>query len=173
MKKTENGTPIVDQAQLVKLLKESPKGLTVLGPVGVGKSWAFEHVFTSTVKMWSANDISALYATQGMAGIQEKFRYQLKGSLPLVVDDIGTEIIMANYGVKLDMVEWLILQCYNAKTKMYFTTNLTLDALTERYGQRVVDRIKEVTYIIVLQGESRREATYNKAEKDLDLLLKK
>ena len=171
MKKTKNGTPTINQEQLIKLLKESPKGLTVLGPVGIGKSWAFEQVFKTPVKMWSANDISALYATKGMEGIQESFTYELQGRLPLVIDDIGTEIIMANYGVKLDVVEWLILQCYNTKTKMYFTTNLTLEALTERYGQRVVDRIKEITYIIVLEGDNHREAAYNKTEQELKNLL--
>ncbi len=171
MKKTENGTPIVNQKELIKLLKESPKGLNVLGPVGIGKSWAFEQVFKTSQKIWSANDISSLYARNGMQGIEDIFKYQLDGRLPLIIDDIGTEIIMANYGVKLDVVEWLILQCYNAKTKMYFTTNLTLDALTKRYGQRVVDRIKEVSYTVVLKGTNYREKEYKKSEQELDNLL--
>ena len=176
MKKTDKGTPIVNQEQLLKVLKESPKGVCVLGNVGIGKTWAFEHVFDKNAditkpKMYTANDISAIYAAKGMPGIQETFKYQLQGRLPLIIDDIGTEIIMGNYGTKLDVIEWLILQCYNAKTQLYFTTNLTIEALTERYGRRVVDRIKESTYIIVLEGNNLREEAYTKTSTELDELL--
>ena len=67
---------------------------------------------------------------------------------------------MGYYGSKLDVIEWLILQCYSVGTNMYFTSNLNLDELTERYGARVVDRIKESTYIVALQGKSFRKDTY-------------
>ena len=170
MKKTENGTPIVNQEQLIKILKNALKGVTILGPLGTGKTWALEH---SDLEMrpCSSNSISGTYASGGMEQIKKDFQYQLQGRLPLVIDDLGTEIIMGHYGVKLDVIQWLILECYGKGTKMYFTTNLTLEALTERYGPRVADRIKEDTYIVVLEGESRRELTYQNSEEDLDAIL--
>jgi DNA replication protein DnaC len=172
MKKSENGTPIVNQEQLIKILKNSPKGVTVLGPVGTGKTWALKH---SDIQcpVTSANSISGMYASGGMEQVKKHFMYQLQGRLPLIIDDLGTEIIMGNYGTKLDVIQWLILECYNVNTKMYFSTNLSLDELTERYGTRVTDRIKEDTYIIVLEGESRREQTYQNAEEELDTILAK
>ena len=179
MKKTKNGTPIVNQEQLEKLLKESKKGICVLGDVGIGKTTIFENRFTKKHDLFSpeancmlsANDVSSIYAAKGMEGIHQTFRFQLQGRSALIIDDIGTEMIMANYGSKLDVVEYLILQCYAKKIPMYFTTNLTIDALTERYGKRVVDRIKESTYIIVLEGENHREATYKNTEAELESLL--
>ena len=179
MKKTNNGTPIVNQEQLVELLKKSPKGICTLGDVGRGKTWAFEQVFERKFDMFSpegsrflsANDVSAIYAAKGMEGLQKVFTYQLQGRAPLIIDDIGTEMVMGHYGSNLDAVQWLILQCYAKKIPMYFTTNLTLDALTERYGKRVVDRIKESTYIIVLEGKNHREETYKNTEAELDTLL--
>jgi len=168
MKKTNNGTPIVNQEQLIKILKNSPKGVTVLGPIGTGKTWAFRN---SGIFVTPANKISGIYASGGMEEIKKEFQYALQGRAALVIDDLGTEMIMGNYGTKLDVVQWLILECYNVGTKMYFTTNLSLDELTERYGSRVVDRIKEQTYIVVLEGESRRELTYQNSEQELDAIL--
>jgi len=177
MKKTENGTPIVNQEQLIKILNTSPKGITTMGDVGVGKSHVYNQKFKTCNfdpegTVYSANKISSIYAAGGMDAITDKFSYELQGRLPLIIDDIGTEIIMGHYGTKLDVVQWLILECYNADTKMYFTTNLTLEALTVRYGKRVMDRIKEKTYIIVLEGDSHRERVYQNTEKELDILLK-
>ena len=172
MKKSENGTPIVNQEQLIKILKNSPKGVTVLGPVGIGKTWALKNSDLEC-GVTSANNISGMYAAGGMEQIKKEFQYQLQGRLPLIIDDLGTEIIMGHYGVKLDVVQWLILECYNRGTKMYFSTNLSLEELTERYGVRVADRIKEDTYIIVLEGESRRQHTYQNAEEELDTILAK
>ena len=179
MKKTQNGTPIVNQEQAVELLKKSPKGVCLLGDVGRGKTNAFEQVFERKYDMnnpegnrfLSANDVSAIYASKGMEGLQKVFTYQLQGRAPLIIDDIGTEMIMGHYGSTLDAVQWLILQCYNKKTPFYFTSNLTIDALAERYGKRVIDRIKEATYIVVLEGKNHREETYKNTEAELDMLL--
>lgn len=168
MEKTKNGTPIVNQEQLIKILKNSPKGVTVIGPVGTGKTWALKN---SGISVTASNNISALYASGGMEAIKDNFIYQLQGRSALVIDDLGTEMIMGNYGTKLDVIRWLILECYNVGTKMYFTSNLTLEELTERYGSRVVDRIKETTYIVVLKGESRREQIYQNTEEELDTIL--
>ena len=183
MKKTENGLVIVNQEQVNKILTNDTikKGVTLLGNVGTGKSYLFKQVFfdvskgetnyDTTASMWTANAISALYNSKGMEGIQKTFTYQLQGRMPLVIDDIGTEVVSSNYGIKLDIIEWLILECYAAGTTIYTTSNLTLDALTKRYGSRVVDRLKEKTYIVVLQGESFREKSYANTEAELDSLL--
>ena len=180
MKKTENGLVILNQEQVLKVLKAEPKGMTLLGPVGIGKSWLFEQVFKNVKTadkysdfegvippMYTANDISSIYSDGGMEAILNKFKYQLQGRLALVIDDIGTELILGNYGNKMDVVEWLILECYAAKTPIFTTTNLTLEALTKRYGSRVVDRLKEKTFVIVLEGNSFREEAYANTELEL------
>lgn len=182
MTKTTNGLVIVNQEQALKILNSKPKGITLLGNVGIGKSWIFEQVFTNMnevgeynyselAPMYTANSISSMYSSGGMEQIMKVFKYQLQGRMPLVIDDIGTEILGSNYGNKMDVVEWLILECYSAKAPIFTTSNLTLEALTKRYGTRVVDRLKEKTYVIVLQGDSIREATYVNTEIELDSIL--
>lgn len=183
MKKTENGLVIVNQQQVTKILTNDTikRGLTLLGNVGTGKSHLFKQIFFDASKgesnygslppMWTANAISALYNSKGMEGIQKTFTYQLQGRLALVIDDIGTEVVSSNFGIKLDIIEWLILECYAAGTTIYTTSNLTLDALTKRYGSRVVDRLKEKTFVVVLQGESFREKSYANTESELEALL--
>lgn len=183
MKKTENGLVILNQEQVLKVLKAEPKGMTLLGNVGIGKSWLFEQVFNNQKihgkqfemvkpEMYTANDISAMYSEGGIKQIKETFKYELQGRQSLVIDDIGTEIMASNYGVKMDIIEWLILECYAAKTPIFTTTNLTLEALTKRYGSRVVDRLKEKTFVIVLEGNSFREEAYSKTEDELSLIFK-
>jgi DNA replication protein DnaC len=120
----------------------------------------------------TANSISAIFAEHGMKGIKEAFKYELQGRKPLIIDEIGNERVMANYTNELDVVEFLVLECYSVKTKMYFTSNLTLEALTELYGTRVVDRIKEMTYITVLEGKSHRAALYESNDNELELIIK-
>ncbi len=181
MKKTDNGLVILNQEQVLKVLNAKPKGMTLLGNVGLGKSWLYDQVFDNQLgdkgfyenraPMYTANSISGMYSSGGMELILQKFKYQLEGRQALVIDDIGTEIIGASYGTKMDIIEWLILECYAAKTPIFTTTNLTLDALTKRYGSRVVDRLKEKTFFIVLEGKSYREETYANTEQDLNVLL--
>lgn len=178
MKKTDKGLVILNQEQVLKVLNGKPKGLTLLGNVGIGKSWLFEQVFhyekihgkqfdIIKPEMYTANEIASIYSLGGMEAILSKFKYQLEGRQPLVIDDIGTELILGNYGDKMDVVEWLILECYAAKTPIFTTTNLTLEALTKRYGTRVVDRLKEKTFVIVLEGKSFREESYKNTETEL------
>tara|TARA_R110001632_G_scaffold33694_2_gene86422 strand:+ start:1267 stop:1818 length:552 start_codon:yes stop_codon:yes gene_type:complete len=182
MKKTKNGLAILNQEQVLKVLNAKPKGITLLGNVGIGKSWLFEQVFFNVKSpdkqfhdpkppMYTANDVASIYASGGMEAILDKFRYQLQGRQSLVIDDIGTELILANYGVKVDIVEWLILECYSAGAPIFTTTNLTLDALTKRYGSRVIDRLKEKTFFIVLEGDSYREASYKNSDTELETIL--
>jgi len=176
MKKTANGLVIVNQEQALKIIENLQKGICLLGDVGIGKTQVFKQAFenknaTIIGPMYTANYISALYNSEGMKGIHEKFKYQLEGRLGLVIDDIGTEVVSSNYGIKIDIIEWLILECYNVRTRIYLTSNLTLTSLTKRYGQRVIDRIKETTYVVVLEGKNYREENYANSEVELEKLL--
>lgn len=172
MKKTEEGLIKLNQEEVLKVLEKTEKGITLLGNIGVGKSFILKNKFPANTKLfYTANEISALYNAKGMEGIMEKFKYQLQGRLPLVIDDIGTEVVSSNYGIKLDIIEWLILECYNADTNIFVTSNLDLAGLTNRYGSRVVDRIKERSYIIVLYGDNFREMEYKETEQQLKDIL--
>lgn len=182
MKKTENGLPIVTQEQLIKLIKNGNKGVLVLGNVGIGKTWAFKNAgtyrfekdFESIVNAFTANEIVAKYCSTtegGIDGVKKLISYQLQGRLDIFIDDIGTEVEASHYGSKMDIIEWIILELYNKPIKMSFTTNLNLEGLTKRYGVRVIDRLKETCYIVVLEGEQRRSVAYENNQLELETLL--
>ena len=85
-------TITVNQEQLTNILKNTDKGITLLGPVGVGKTYVFKNHFTTNIpKMYSANDISAIMLKVVWKVLKKEFTYQLQGRVDLIIDDIGTE----------------------------------------------------------------------------------
>lgn len=76
------------------------------------------------------------------------------------LDDLGTEEIKNSFGNKKNVLADVIMAIYQKKEFIHFhiTTNLDLDEpeFEERYGTRVVSRIKEMFNVFVLEGNDRR-----------------
>jgi DNA replication protein DnaC len=50
----------------------------------------------------------------------------------------------------------------------YYTTNLNYDELNERYGERVMDRLRETCYFLILEDTSfRKLSTAEQINEDL------
>ncbi len=78
-------------------------------------------------------------------------------SWAVVLDDIGQEQVLNNYGTKIDAVEKLISVCEAELRPLFITTNLNYVQLQKRYGVRITDRINRLCKIIVFSGESFRK----------------
>lgn len=76
-------------------------------------------------------------------------------------NDLGTEPPASkHYGNSLNVMEYIILQTYERKVpywQRHVTTNLTFNQVSEIYGVRVLDRIKECFNILEVRGESLRK----------------
>ncbi|MBD5307622.1 MAG: hypothetical protein HDS14_08390 [Bacteroides sp.] len=82
----------------------------------------------------------------------------------LAIDDLGEEPAeILNYGMVLTPVKDLLLERYRARRLTIVTTNLVNSEknpqLRERYGQRMVDRFREMMQIIVFRNASYRGLT--------------
>ena len=75
----------------------------------------------------------------------------------LFLDDLGTEPKFQNrYGTVTDPISTLLFLRYESKARTFCSTNLDLKALSERYGQRLTDRFREMFAVIAFEGESKR-----------------
>ena len=156
------------------------RGLLVCGAIGCGKTKMMQ-LFAVNKKqnyeVLSATEMANQYTTKGEyagAKIIEQFTGQHRpiqvlhegnlwqGSLGLCIDDIGTEEDKVFFGNKSNVVAEILAARYgngNLPWHMtHATTNLNLRGLTERYGERLVSRMKEMWNVIQLPGEDRRHA---------------
>lgn len=74
----------------------------------------------------------------------------------LVLDDLGTEYLDAKGSFLVDLDELLDV-FYGDRKPLLITTNCTKDAFKERYGARVVDRLRESGSWFSISDGSRRQ----------------
>lgn len=140
------------------------KGICLMGGVGVGK--------TSLMRMFSSNqvqsyvvrqclDIAKAFSVNGSSALDEYSEPQktFSGSniygheiLGVCFDDLGTENDQKHFGNSSNVMADVILRRYDkmnmSRQLTHFTTNLTPRDIEERYGTRVMDRIKEMFNLI-------------------------
>ena len=86
---------------------------------------------------------------------------------PLFIDELGREQLeIADFGNKIRPIADLMALRYNNGARTFFTSNFKLSTLSRGrnekgeligYGQYIGERIQEMTNIVEMPGESRRE----------------
>lgn len=150
------------------------KGLCLFGGVGVGK--------TTLMRIFTRNQIQS-YVLIKCRQIEDEFsrdgdivfdqysheRQVTTNANPFghqrlgyCFDDIGTEPISKYYGKESNVMSEVILNRYDNELpfiQTHLTTNLTIDALQKKYGQRVTDRMRQMLNLIFFpdNAQSRRK----------------
>ena len=75
----------------------------------------------------------------------------------IYVDDIGTENLSVKYGEKRLAFAELADEAEKKGKLLILTTNLTIDELREKYGERTIDRLRAITKTVLFSGESLRK----------------
>ena len=75
----------------------------------------------------------------------------------LIIDDIGIESMVNDFGTKTDMVNYAINKAEHYSKLLFLTSNLTKDELIQRYGSRIIDRIQRLCKIVIFTGKSLRQ----------------
>lgn len=142
------------------------KGLLLMGPVGVGKTYTIKNFMKSLPNVGhelTPEKIEYEFLTKGIAYLQELKRY------PMLIDDVGHENsqLLVNYGnrispfVKIIDVRYEIFRNENPyeRFQTHITTNLNDQELLARYGERTVSRLVEMCNIVVIEGVDLRQET--------------
>ena len=124
------------------------KGLALFGSVGNGKTIINSFVipvlfyakFNKILRPQEANNLTK----------------ESINKWALIIDDIGTEFIVNDFGTKIDMVTDAINNAEHHSKLLFLTSNLTKDELINRDGLRTFDRIKRLCKIVIFTGKSLR-----------------
>lgn len=151
------------------------KGIMLSGPPGVGKTHlmdffaknAHASYLLPTCKAlaakhaigWKRDDIPAIEYYSGLIKSPEGHPFN-QDWLGCCFGDLGTEEISNNYGNKRNVMEEIIFNRYETKLPFKFThitTNLTPSMISEMYGERMRDRLKEMcNQLVFVDGKSFR-----------------
>lgn len=157
---------------LVKEQKIGKKGFFVIGDVGVGKSAMVKTIQVllkdtemrfKWVNAYELKDLSELYNIAEIKAI-----YGRESNCDLYIDDVGFSFDVKRYGNTINIISELIMERYdlfvNSGIKTHFSTNLLISSedqniptIEKLYGNRVLDRIKEMCELIPFNGQSLRK----------------
>jgi DNA replication protein DnaC len=148
------------------------KGVMLLGGVGTGKTqmmqafkyYASQIIKTNSFQFHYANEIIDNTTVSGIEHL-DKFNHNFNPNpnpITCLIDDICSKNEkVKNYGTDINVIEELISIRYNIYKRYnvltHFTTNIYPNEFGEYYDLRIIDRLKEMTNIIELPGESRRK----------------
>ena len=143
-----------------KHIESTENGIILLGPVGVGKTYLIRKP-----RMVSASQLATEYQINGIESVKALINNQVQyQNLTVVIDDLGTEENVKNFGTALDPVAYVIQSIYDINQRaekpirLMLTTNLDEKGLVDRYGIRVVDRLWEMCDRVVVQDTNLRRS---------------
>jgi len=142
-----NYRPIVDW-----MSDNKGRGLLMIGNCGLGKTLIGKYILPYLMRDSCGRILNVFNAQELNTRPDEIMRYHL-----IYIDDIGTEDVSNIYGNKrIPFME--LCDAVEQKGKLLIcSTNLTLDELSRKYGDRTIDRLKATTKVVPFVGCSLRK----------------
>lgn len=143
----KNYRPIVDW-----MTDNKGRGLLMVGSCGLGKSLIGKYILPYLIRDACRKVVNVFNAQELNSKPDEIIGYHI-----IYIDDIGTENVSNIYGNKrIPFME--LCDATEQKGKLLMcSTNLTIEELKEKYGDRTVDRLKSTTKVVPFIGESLRK----------------
>tara|TARA_R110000824_G_scaffold24812_1_gene86921 strand:- start:366 stop:941 length:576 start_codon:yes stop_codon:yes gene_type:complete len=124
------------------------RGLILMGECGLGKSTILNYVIPAIFRTRINKVLRSVPAKELGAVERNKSPF-------IIIDDLGTESIKNDYGTKIDAVADAISYAEDSSKTLLITTNLTPNALKERYDDRTLDRLRKCK-VVIIKGKSFR-----------------
>ncbi len=140
------------------------RNILLYGPVGAGKSFITECLANAMMKKdFSVCFVSAFDMNNMMLSYHTTFDATKESHLvPLIksdilfIDDLGTEPLINN--VTLNYLFLVLSERERFNKPVIITTNLTLDAISNRYDERIYSRLtnKRISAVLHIDGDDLR-----------------
>lgn len=129
--------------------------LVLSGPPGCGKTTAAAYRAVSSRGLVPAFVRASTFARASRFGDERKAWLDASA---LVLDDLGAEYADAKGSFQTDLDE-LVDAFYGSRATLIITTNVTHADFSARYGERIVDRLRECGKWFEIRGKSLRRAS--------------
>ena len=138
-------------AQTPAIIQAYMQGYSIMltGGVGAGKTMLASLLFCCPVCHCQRS-----VADYGLDGLEEFHKWA--DDREIVLDDLGAERKTVEYGERDEILKIVIERRDAGWQRTHITTNLTGNEISERYGDRIFDRLGGMCKAFKLAGESRR-----------------
>ncbi len=144
------------------------RGLYIFGTTGVGKTYNLKillkrnHEKGGNAKMYTVPEflnklanlrmemVNDTHQTGRNSGIIQKM---LSGDETLILDDLGAETLSER---KIEDLYRLINNMYEKNTTLIISSNLSIQELEKKVGDRICSRLVGMCHLIEMQGEDKR-----------------
>ena len=140
-------------------------GLLLYGNVGSGKTTVMDAISN----LFSTKNIQHRGVNIGFKRLESvelyqmyKFKYaefdEIKKCPLLAIDDFGIEPVYINvFGTDISPISELLYHRYQNRLTTIITTNLAVDEIRKRYGDRIADRFNEMMHPVLFANDSYRQ----------------
>lgn len=128
------------------------RGLLCYGNCGRGKSLICWKILPVLLSYYHSKIVSCYDSQQMNTNIDE-----VKSKHIIYIDDVGVEGLSIKYGEKRMAFSEIVDEAEKRGKLLILTTNLSLDELAQKYGERTMDRLVAITKRVKFVGESLRK----------------
>lgn len=148
-----NGIWLPEYNQVAEWLKDNNgRGLFCIGMVGRGKSLLCTKVIPAILNVYCRKIVSIYDAQQMNARIDEVLSKHI-----ICIDDLGTEEVSVKYGERRMAFAEIADAAEKEGKLLLITTNMMIEQFKEKYGDRVIDRLRATTKSVLFNGDSLRK----------------
>lgn len=135
------------------LSNNNKKGLIIMGSVGRGKTLIARFVIPLILNrcIRKTASFNSMVKLRTLKDIQEAISSKI-----IVLDDLGVEDVVSEYGNKIDAFSMIVDEAEKENKLLIITTNLNKSLLLSKYKDRAFDRLMSMCEVVVLKGNSLR-----------------
>ena len=137
--------------EIVEWMANFDKGLLLTGSCGRGKTTILTGVIPIVFMHLSNKVVRPFIAVEMGKKMDEILR-----SVIICLDDVGTEQVVNDYGVKFEGFNRIVDNAETHQKLLFVSTNLTVEQIVSRYGERTLDRLTRLCKVVQFSGDSLR-----------------
>lgn len=129
------------------------KGLLLFGNCGRGKSLLVRYAIPMLLRKFANRIVTVVDCGSQSVNIDDVIKRKF-----ITLDDMGVEVDRVDFGTRRNLVVELINKAQDKPdTLLFISSNLTGEAIKDRYGDRIYDRIKYLCHRVAFNGNSLRK----------------